>query len=71
MAERVDESIMQNSPIPVDISHTKTILDQMMNCICKLKINLINGTGFFCKIPFYKGPMTVLMTNYHVLNDTF
>ena len=63
--------MMKNSPMPVNISHTKIILDQMMNCICKLNINQLNGTGFFCEIPFYNGPMKVLMTNYHFLNDTF
>ena len=40
----------------------------MKNCICKIKINLVNGTGFFCKIPYKKGTMKVIMTNYHVLN---
>ena len=71
MGDRVEEAMMKNSQMPVDISHTKIILDQMMNCICKLKIDQLNGTGFFCEIPFYNGPMKVLMTNYHVLNDTF
>ena len=71
MGDRVEEETTKNSPTPADISHTKIILDQMMNCICKLNINQLNGTGFFCKIPFYYGEMKVLMTNYHVLNDTF
>ena len=52
MEDRVEESIMKNSPMPVDISRTKIILDQMMNCICKLNINQLNGTGFFCKFLF-------------------
>ena len=44
-----NEIIIKNSPAPVDIAGTKTILNQMMNCICKIKINATNGTGFFIK----------------------
>ena len=50
---------------------TKTILNQMMNCICKLKINKTNGTGFFCQIPYDNNTMNVLMTNYHVLDENY
>jgi len=66
-----NEKMIKNSPAPVDISGTKTILDQMMNCICKIKINATNGTGFFCKIPFGNSSMKVLMTNYHVLDEIY
>ena len=55
----------KNSPVPIDISRTKIILDQMMNCICKIKIKDTFGTGFFCEVR----PMKVLMTNCHVLDD--
>ena len=66
-----DEKMIKNSPAPVDIAGTKTILNQMMNCICKIKINATNGTGFFCKIPYKNRSIKVLMTNYHVLNDIY
>ena len=60
----------KNSPVPIDISRTKIILDQMMNCICKIKIKDTFGTGFFCEIRIYnESPMKVFMTNCHVLND--
>ncbi len=61
----------KNSPVPIDISRTKIILDQMINCICKIKIKDTFGTGFFCEIPFYynKSTIKVLMTNCHVLDD--
>ena len=61
----------KNSPVPIDISRTKIILDQMMNCICKIKIKDAFGTGFFCEIPFNNNQSTikVLMTNCHVLDD--
>ena len=63
--------MIKNSPAPVDIAGTKTILNQMMNCICKIKINATNGTGFFCKIPYKNRSIKVLMTNYHVLDDIY
>ena len=59
----------KNSPIPVDITGTRIILEQMMNCICKIEINEAIGTGFFCKIPFRYNLMKVLMTNCHVLDN--
>ena len=66
-----DENMIKNSPAPIDIEGTKVILKQMMNCICKIKINQLHGTGFFCKIPFKNNSMNVLMTNYHIINDKY
>ena len=54
---------------PVGIEGTKEILSQLMNCICKIKIKGKIGTGFFCKIPFRKETIEVLMTNFHILNE--
>ena len=65
-----NEMIIYNSP-PIDISRTKIILNQMRNCICKIKINGVNSTGFFCKIPLKKGSMKVIMTNYHILDYNY
>ena len=53
----------------VSMSGTETILNQMKNCICNIKINDTSGTGFFCEI-YYKG-IKVLMTNYHMLNEKY
>ena len=69
-----DEKKINYSPDPVSISGTEKILEQMKNCICKIKINNAYGTGFFCKIPFInkskkEEKMNVFMTNHHVLND--
>ena len=62
--------IKQNCSIdPVNISGTKTILNQMINCICKIKYN--NGIGFFCKIPLYNNIMNFLMTNYSIINENY
>ena len=60
---------LKDSIEPVGIEGIKTILDQLMNCICKIKIKERLGTGFFCKIPFEKETIKVLMTNYHILNE--
>ena len=54
---------------PVNIEGTKRILDQMMNCICRIKMKERLGTGFFCKIHFRKEIINVLMTNYYLLNE--
>ena len=57
------------SPDPVDILRTTKILEQMINCICKIKTNQILGTGFFCKIPIENGKiMDCLMTNNNVID---
>ena len=39
---------MNNSSDPVTIEETQKILEQMTNCICKIKLNEIYGNGFFC-----------------------
>ena len=55
--------------IPFDC--TKEILNQMEKNICKIKIGQIQGTGFFCKIPFpnEKNLLKILITNNHIINE--
>ena len=66
------EKLIKNSPEPVTISGTRTILNQMINCICKIKVQESFGTGFFCKIPINnKEKIPFLFTNYHVLNKAY
>ena len=66
------EKIIRNMPEPVSISGTETILNQMKNCICKIRINRTNETGFFCTINCENiKTMNVLMTNYHVLDENY
>ena len=66
------EKKIKDSPDPVNIAGTKAILEQMMNCICKIKIKGATGTGFFCKIPLGTNEtLNVLMTNYHVLDEKY
>ena len=67
------EKGIANSPEPISETTMKIILRQMEECICKIRhndeINEINGTGFFCLIPFPDKvkQLPVLMTNNHVL----
>ena len=66
-----DEIEIKGSPL-INISTTKKILNQMMNCICKIKIKGANGTGFFCKIPLNEyNNIDCIMTNYHILNEKY
>ena len=48
----------------------EVILLQMKKAICKIKIKEMQGTGFFCKIPFpdLNKMLRVLITNNHVIN---
>ena len=77
-----EEIKIKGSADPVNITGTKKILYQMMNCMCKIKINSANkegiiskdayGTGFFCTIPLDENKnINCLMTNYHVLNEKY
>ena len=61
--------MIKDSPDPVSIQGTKTILNQAMNCICKIKINTTNATGFFCQILYKNNLIKSLMTNYHVIDE--
>ena len=57
---------------PVNIEGTKKILDQMTNCICKVKNNQLIGTGFFCKIPYKNNSkINVLITSYQIINEFY
>ena len=43
----------------------------MKNCVCKIKIGNIQGTGFFCKIPFPKTDeiIYVMITSNYILKE--
>ena len=70
MSDIRQEQLIEDQPIPVSLEGTKEILYQMENCICKIYSGKTKkGTGFFCKIPFKKDLLPVLMTNNHILNE--
>ena len=63
---------IKDRPEPVSISGTRKILNQMINCICKIKMEGASGTGFFCKIPLGNNQtMNCLLTNYHIINEKY
>ncbi len=64
-----DKKKTEGSINPVNIEGTKKILEQLMNCICKIKIKGAYATGFFCKIPYKKQEIKVFMTSYHFFNE--
>ena len=66
------EKKIKDAPDPVNIQKTKKILDQMINCICKIKIKGANGTGFLCQIPSINNITgNYLITNYHIIDETY
>ena len=66
------EKKINDSPEPVTISGTRTILNQLINCICKIKVDQSTGTGFFCKINYgINQTKKFFMTNFHVLNKNY
>lgn len=68
----INEKDIIDSPEPVSLSGTQIILNQMRNCICKIKNDNAVGTGFFCIIPYGKGTtINCLITNNHVLNEKY
>ena len=54
-------------PNVISYESTKKIIEQMEKSICKLKIGEMQGTGFFCKIPYID--KLVLITNNHIINE--
>ena len=69
MEYEIKEKILENYPTFVTIEKTKKILEQIQNCVCKIKNMKGKGTGFFCKIPIEKGKIFVLMTNNHLIDE--
>ena len=72
-----DESKKEKSiagfPNVIYYGSLKKTLEQMKKCICKIKIDKIQGTGFFCKIPFptRENMLPVFITNNHIINEKF
>jgi len=70
MENYIPETCIEDSPNPLTIEGTETILFQMKNCLCKILGNDgKKGTGFFCKIPYLKKLLPVLITNNHILDE--
>ena len=67
MSDDNKEKLLSLYPIPITMESTRTILEQMENCICKINNKKGKGTGFFCYIP--DDNEYVLITNNHVIDE--
>jgi len=64
------ESKLMGHPNVISYECTKNIMRQMERNICKIYIDNIQGTGFFCKIPFpnKEKMLPVFITNNHIID---
>ena len=63
------EKFLEYYPLPITISKTELILDQMKKSICKIDNLNGQGTGFSCLIPYNNQKLNVLITNNHILDQ--
>ena len=65
------QSLIVGSPNIISYEKSKTIIDQMEQNICKINIGNVQGTGFFCEIPFpdKNNMFPVFITNNHIINE--
>ena len=68
--EGVKESNITGYPKIIRYDSIRNIVQQMERGICKIKIGIEQGTGFFCKIPFpnKENMLPVFITNNHIIN---
>ena len=67
----IKEKRIINTPEPITLKVTETIVEQMKKNICKIcNEDGSKGTGFFCKIPIEKNNILLptLITNNHVID---
>ena len=57
----------------IKLECAEKIIEQMKKNICKIILDQMQGTGFFCKIPFpdHNKILPVLITSSHVINEEF
>ena len=70
MEDKIDEGEIKGAIDPINMNQTEIILNQMKKSVCKI-LGPKYGTGFFCQLEINKNKIPVLITNYHVINDTF
>ena len=70
-----NEEISTGSQNLIRYECTKTILNQMEKCICKIEIDSKQGTGFFCQIPFPEAKeydmLPIFITSSNLINRKF
>ena len=68
MEIKINEGLIKGAQPPKLLANTK--LKYMKDCICKISGKKI-GTWFFCKINNQFELASLLITNYHVLDDDY
>ena len=71
MDKIVKKKELDNYSLPVTLENTFKIVNQLKKSVCKIKTKNCDGTGFFCKILYNGKELSVLITNYHVIDDNF
>ena len=72
MEKEKKEEYIASYPKAISFDCTEVIINQMKKNICRIKIEKnLQGTGFFCKIPFpdKNNMLKVLITNNHIINE--
>ena len=62
---------IRSSPKSVSLEVLFKIIEQMKKSICKINIENSYKTGFFCYIPFKNKKIPSLITNNHIIDETF
>ena len=65
----IREGYISDSITPVSLEGTNSILNQMKFSVCKIHKIGINGTGFFCNLPYKSKLIPFLITNNHILDS--
>ena len=71
MVDLYEEGLIKGSIDSMTLEKINTITDQMKNYVYKVYFNKTIGTGFFCKILYQDKLTPVMITNYHVIDDSF
>ena len=62
---------ISGSPKSVSLEVLFKIIEQMKKSICKINIENRCGTGFFCYIPYKNKKLPSLITNNHIIYESF
>ena len=63
-------AILKNAVKSVSLESLLIISEQLKRCICRIKFNETEATGFFCLIPYNNKYIPVLITANHVVHIT-
>ena len=65
----LDLELYTGETIEIEKEIEDILFQKGRNSTCKIITKQSNGTGFFCKIPYYQKEIKVLFTNNHILNE--